>query len=107
MQHHKIIDQLLSGVSISVCVVENLNIGNGTFKMEILILALLTAIGAYIIMWKINLALFAKFDWQVDVTLSGALLMLFAGSFAGAATAVLAGIFISLFLFITKVVLRV
>lgn len=74
--------------------------------MDILILGFLTALAAYIIMWKINLYLFAQFDWQVDLTLSAALLFLFAGTFTGAATAIVAGIFISIFLFITKIILR-
>ena len=75
--------------------------------MQILILGFLTAIAAYILMWKINLYMFAKYDWQVDLTLSCGLLMIFAGTFTGAAVAIVAGIFVSLFLFITKVVLKI
>ena len=70
--------------------------------MEILALGFLTAVALYILMWKINIYMFAKYDWQTDLTLSAALLMLFAGTFIGSAVAVVAGIFVSIFLFVTK-----
>ena len=74
--------------------------------MDILILGFLTAVGFYILMWKINIYLFTEFDWQVDFTFSLAMLMIMAGTFTGTAVAIVSGIFMSIFLFITKVLIR-
>lgn len=70
--------------------------------MELIGLGFLTALGIYIILWKINIEFFARFHWQTDIAVSIGLAMLFYGTFVGVMTAVIAGIFISIFLLITR-----
>ena len=70
--------------------------------MEAIGLGLLTAIAFIIIMWKINLDFFARFHWQSDVIISITLMWLFSGTFAGMVVAVAAGIFISIFLYLSR-----
>lgn len=70
--------------------------------MEILLMGFLTALACFIIMARINLEFFAKYHWQSDLGLSGLLAFLFFGSFSGMLTAAIAGLFLSIFLTITR-----
>ena len=73
--------------------------------MEAVLMGFLTAVAAFILMWKINLEFFAKYQWQTDVAVSLGLTVLFFGTFQGVMTAVIAGIFISIFLYTASKVL--
>jgi hypothetical protein len=70
--------------------------------MEILGMGFLTALGFYIIMCKINLPFFVKYQWQTDLIVSGTMTFIFFGTFTGMAVAIVAGIFLSLFLFFSQ-----
>lgn len=74
--------------------------------IEILGIGALTALAFAIIMFKINLKFFAKYHWQTDVIVSAGLTFLFFGTFSGMATALVAGIFLSIFLYISKLVIQ-
>jgi hypothetical protein len=73
---------------------------------EILGIGFLTALAFGIIMYKINLEFFAKYHWQTDIIISGGLTALFYGTFSGMVTALVAGIFISIFLFISRIIIN-
>lgn len=66
--------------------------------MEIFLIGLLTALGFIIIILKIGVHHFTRFDWQVDLLISGAIVLIFSGTFIGLASGIVAGIIISLFL---------
>jgi len=68
--------------------------------------AFLVALGIWILMLKINISFFAKYHWQSDVIISAGLTFLFFGTFSGMVTALIAGIFISLFLYLSRVYLQ-
>ena len=65
---------------------------------QIIGIGFLTALAFAIIMYKINIKFFAKYHWQTDIVISSGLAFMFFGTFSGMATALVAGIFISLFL---------
>lgn len=67
--------------------------------------AFLVALGIWILMLKIDIAFFAKYHWQSDVIVSAGLTFLFFGTFSGMVTALIAGIFISVFLYLSRVYL--
>ena len=72
--------------------------------IQIVALGLFTAIALAILMYKINIDFFVKFQWQTDVVVSIGLMYLMIGSFDGAMTAILAGIFVSLFLYVVGLI---
>ena len=73
--------------------------------MELIGVGFLSAIGLFILMWKINLELFAKYHWQTDIIVSSMLMLMFYGTFSGMVTALIAGIFISVFLFTARLII--
>jgi hypothetical protein len=62
----------------------------------------LTALGFFIIMWKIDLEFFSTYSWQTDLTVTGTMMFLFYGTFSGMVVAAIAGIFLSIFLYMSK-----
>jgi len=74
--------------------------------MEILGISFLTALAFFILMFKINLEFFAKYHWQTDLIVSSGLTFLFFGTFAGMVTALVAGIFLSIFLYISRLIIK-
>lgn len=74
--------------------------------LEILGIGFLTALAFAIIMFKINLEFFAKYHWQTDIAVSTGLTVLFFGTFSGMVTALTAGIFISIFLYISRLIIK-
>jgi len=74
--------------------------------LEIIGISFLTAAAFGIIMAKINLEFFAKYHWQTDVAVSAGLMFLFFGTFQGMITALVAGIFLSIFLLIARAVIQ-
>lgn len=74
--------------------------------LEILGIGFLTALAFGIIMFKINLEFFAKYHWQTDVIISSGLTFLFFGTFSGMVTALTAGIFISIFLYLSRLIIQ-
>lgn len=74
--------------------------------MEIVGIAFLAAIGLFILMFKISLEFFAKYHWQTDIIVSSMLMFLFYGTFSGMVTAMIAGIFISVFLYISRLIIK-
>lgn len=70
--------------------------------MEILVLGVLTAVGFILVMNKIGLSKFLKFEWQTDLVITAVIAMLFVGTFTGMATGIVAGIAISLFLTLAR-----
>lgn len=74
--------------------------------MGIIGIGLLTAIAFFILMFKINLEFFAKYHWQTDIIISSGLTFLFYGTFDGMVTALTAGIFISVFLYISRIIIK-
>lgn len=73
--------------------------------MEVILLGFLTALGFCILLWKINLKFFAKYQWQTDLIISTALTFLFFGTQGGMLIAIIAGIFVSIFLYISSKIL--
>jgi len=69
---------------------------------EIALLGFVSALGAFIIIWKINLRWFCRFHWQTDLIFAGLVCWLFFGTFSGMATAAVAGVVFSGFLFCAK-----
>jgi hypothetical protein len=67
-----------------------------------MILGFLAALGAFILVWKINLELFCEFHWQTDLLFAILVTWLFYGTFAGMATAAVAGVSFSGLLFFAK-----
>ncbi len=74
--------------------------------MDILILGVLTAMAFILVMSKIGLGKFIRFNAASDLVISGVIAMLFVGTFTGMATGLVAGIVISLFLSFAKMVSR-
>jgi len=74
--------------------------------LETLGIGFLTALAFGIIMFKINLEFFAKYHWQADIIISAGLTFLFFGTFQGMVTALTAGIFISIFLYISRIIIQ-
>lgn len=74
--------------------------------MSTLGIAFLSALAFFILMWKVKLEFFAKYHWQTDIVVSALLMYLFAGTFSGMVTALVGGIFLSIFLFISRLVIQ-
>jgi len=74
--------------------------------LETVGIGLLTALAFAIIMFKINLEFFAKYHWQTDVIVSAGLMFLFYGTFSGMVIALIAGIFLSIFLYISRIIIQ-
>lgn len=84
-------------------IISNLNFAHQLHKMEVIILAILAAASLMIIGSKIiGFKRMVHHHKLVDIAATVGLPMLFFGSFAGMATAILAGVFISLFLWIVN-----
>jgi hypothetical protein len=65
-------------------------------------LGFFSALGAFILIWKINLKWFCRFHWQTDVAFAVLVCWLYFGSFDGMATAAVAGVLFSGFLYVAK-----
>ena len=65
----------------------------------IAMMGLLTALGAIILCWKINIEFFCKYHWQTDLFVTALATWLFYGTFSGMATAAVAGVIFSGFMF--------
>ena len=72
--------------------------------VEIAMMGFLSALGAFILVWKINLAAACKFHWQMDLVFSAVVAWLFFGTFSGMATAAVAGVVFSAFMYGAKLV---
>ncbi len=70
--------------------------------MDILVLGFLTAVAFILVMNKIGLGKFIRFNAASDLLISGIITMLFVGTFTGMATGLVAGIVISIFLSVMK-----
>ena len=62
----------------------------------------LSALGVFILLWKINLGFFCRYHWQTDLMFAGLVTWLFFGTFSGMATAAVAGVTFSGFLYVAK-----
>ncbi len=71
--------------------------------MNLLFLMLLTAVGIYILLLKAGIRNFTDHSILTDIIVSSLLAFLFMGTMSGMVIALGAGIFISLFLWITKI----
>lgn len=69
---------------------------------EIVLLGFFSALGAFILLWKINLRWFCRFHWQTDLAFAALVAWLFFGTFSGMATAAVAGVMFSGFLYFAK-----
>jgi hypothetical protein len=67
-----------------------------------MILGFLAALGAFILIWKINIYWFCQFHWQTDLIFAILVTWLFYGTFTGMATAAVAGVTFSGLLFFAK-----
>jgi hypothetical protein len=70
--------------------------------MEILLMGFLTAMGFIILLLKMGLPKFLRFNWQTDIVVSAILAALFFGTMGGMLIGITAGIFVSLFLSVAK-----
>lgn len=70
--------------------------------MEILFMGVLSAVGIFILLWKINIHIFAEYHWQTDIAFTGFMTWIFFGTFSGMATAVVAGIVFSGLLYVAR-----
>jgi len=64
----------------------------------------LSALGAFVLIWKINLYWFCKHHWQTDLLFAVLVTWLFFGTFSGMATAAVAGVVFSALLYAAKVI---
>jgi hypothetical protein len=71
---------------------------------EIAMIGLLSAVGAFILIWKINLRFFCSYHWQADVMFTLLVSWLFFGTFSGMATAAVAGVVFSALLYCAKLI---
>lgn len=69
---------------------------------EIAMVGFATALGIFILLWKINLEFFCKYHWQTDVVFACLTVWMMFGTFSGMATAAVAGILFSLMLYMSK-----
>lgn len=74
--------------------------------MELIGIAFLSALAIFILMWKIDLPFFALYHWQSDLAVSAGLTFLFFGTFQGMVIALIAGIFMSIFLWIARGIIK-
>jgi len=70
--------------------------------MSITIISGLCALAFIIIMHKLGIRKFTGYSVITDIFISGGLTILFIGTFAGMVTALIAGIFVSLYLVLAK-----
>lgn len=70
----------------------------------IAMMGFMSALGAFILIWKINLDWFCRFHWQTDLVFAVLITWLFIGTFSGVATAAVAGVTFSGFLYIAKLI---
>jgi hypothetical protein len=70
--------------------------------MDTVLIGFATAVSFFIIMWKINLEFFAKYHWQTDLIISVTMAYIFFGTFSGMSVAVVSGIFLSFFLWLSR-----
>lgn len=73
---------------------------------EIAFMGVMSALGAFILLWKIRLSWFCKYHWQTDIIFAILATWLFFGTFSGMATAAVAGVVFSGLLFVAKFVLE-
>ena len=73
----------------------------------IAMMGLLSALGAFILIWKINLYWFCRYHWQTDVVFAVLVTWLFFGTFSGMATAAVAGVVFSGLLLTAKLVIDI
>ncbi len=66
----------------------------------------LSALGALILAWKINIYWFCKYHWQTDLAFAALVAWLFFGTFSGMATAAVAGVVFSALLFMSKILVE-
>ena len=69
---------------------------------SIMLLGFITALGTFVLVWKINLDLACQFHWQVDLAFAALVTWLFFGTFTGMATAAVAGLCFSGLLFFAR-----
>lgn len=74
---------------------------------EIMLMGFFSAVGAFIILWKINLYFFCRYHWQTDLAFAALLTWLFFGTFSGMATAAVAGVIFSGLLYFAKLVIDI
>ena len=67
----------------------------------------LAALGAFILIWKINIYWFCRYHWQTDVVFAGVVTWLFFGTFSGMATAAVAGVMFSGLLYFAKLIIDI
>lgn len=70
---------------------------------EIAMMGFLSALGAFILVWKINIAWFCRFHWQTDLAFAALVTWLFFGTFSGIAAAAVAGVVFSVMLYVAKI----
>lgn len=70
--------------------------------MDVLLMGFLTSMAFIILMFKMGLPKFLRFNWQTDIIVSGILAALFFGTMSGMLIGIIAGIFVSLFLSAAK-----
>ncbi len=73
---------------------------------ELIGVGFIVAIGFLIILWKIDLEFFAQYHWQTDIVISGSMAALFFGTYSGMVVAIIAGVFLSIFLYLARKTLR-
>lgn len=72
--------------------------------MEIITMGAITACAFLILLYKLGIYKFLRFDSLTDLAVTAALAMLFAGTMSGMMIAATAGIFVSLALYAMRVV---
>jgi len=70
--------------------------------MSIVLMSFFTALALFVLMAKIDIEFFVKYQVITDIAVSAGLSLMFFGTFSGMVIALGAGLFISLFLFISK-----
>lgn len=70
---------------------------------EIAMMGFLSALGFFILIWKINLRWFCRYHWQTDLIFAGLIAWLFFGTFSGMAAAAVAGVIFSVMLYVAKI----
>ena len=72
----------------------------------IIVMGLVSALGAFLLIWKINLEWFCKYQWQTDLVITSLFTWLYFGTFSGMAAAAVAGVIFSIMLYFGKVLTR-
>jgi len=70
--------------------------------MEIVLLAFFTSLGLVFTLWKIFGMYALKYDWAFDIFFTVVMPILLVGTYAGMMTSILAGIMMSIELYILK-----